>query len=295
MRAAAIRGAPWTHAGEYCSRDATAHRASRTSTPVATSRAVLAFAHRGGALPPRHRRPREHPGRLRARRRRSATATSRPTCTPPATACCWPSTTRSLDRVTDQRRAPSPSLAYDDLARGPDRRPRADPDAGRPARAVPRRPVQHRPQVRRRGRRPLADLVERTGAHDRVCVGSFSERRLRAFRRRVVAGRSPPSYGPIGVALGRFAAAAAGARRCSRGRGDALQVPHRPRALRRRHRGLRRPGARRRAARCTCGPSTTRPRCDELLDLGVDGLITDRTDVLRDVLRRARAVEGARR
>ena len=30
----------------------------------------------------------------------------------------------------------------------------------------------------------------------------------------------------------------------------------------------------------------------ELLDRGVDGLITDRTDILRDVLDRARPVEG---
>ncbi len=31
-----------------------------------------------------------------------------------------------------------------------------------------------------------------------------------------------------------------------------------------------------------------------LLDLGVDGLMTDRTDVLRDVLPSARTVDGSR-
>ena len=46
-----------------------------------TTGAVLAFAHRGGARHPDLRGPGEHPGGVRARRRRSATATSRPTST----------------------------------------------------------------------------------------------------------------------------------------------------------------------------------------------------------------------
>ena len=40
------------------------------------------------------------------------------------------------------------------------------------------------------------------------------------------------------------------------------------------------------AARCTCGRSTTRREMAELLDLGVDGLLSDRPDLLRDVLDR---------
>ncbi len=130
----------------------------------------------------------------------------------------------------------------------------------------------------------LADLVERTAAHDRVCVGSFSARRLRDFRRGV-SRRVATSYGPLGVALRRFAP-----RRLAdlllAGRGDALQVPH----------------------RMTHGPAVTvvnrafvrrahasgkhvhvwtvddPAEMHELLDLGVDGLMTDRTDILRDVL-----------
>ena len=47
---------------------------------------------------------------------------------------------------------------------------------------------------------PLADLVERTGAHDRVCVGSFSQRRLDAFRR-ASGGRVATSASPAEVAL----------------------------------------------------------------------------------------------
>ena len=65
-----------------------------------------------------------------------------------------------------------------------------------------------------------------------------------------------------------------------------------PRAAHRRHPLARTTRARRRRATCTCGPSTSRRRCDELLDLGVDGLITDRTDVLKEVLVEARTMEG---
>jgi glycerophosphoryl diester phosphodiesterase len=127
----------------------------------------------------------------------------------------------------------------------------------------------------------LVDLVERTGAHDRVCVGAFSERRLQAFRRSV----SRPvatSYGPVGVGLTRF-----GPRRLADrvlgSHGDALQVPAFTRGMR-----IVTPGLVARAH------AAGRPvhvwvvddpdEMHRLLDLGVDGLMTDRTDVLREVL-----------
>ncbi|HYO39323.1 MAG TPA: glycerophosphodiester phosphodiesterase family protein [Nocardioidaceae bacterium] len=130
---------------------------------------------------------------------------------------------------------------------------------------------------------PLAALVERTGSHDRVCVGAFSERRLAAFRR-LVSRPVATSYGPFGVGLSRYAPGRL-AHRLLAGRGEALQVPHR-------HRGLR----------IVTGGFVARAHAagrpvhvwvvddpDEmelLLDLGVDGLFTDRTDLLRDVLTR---------
>ena len=127
----------------------------------------------------------------------------------------------------------------------------------------------------------LADLVERTGAHDRVCVGAFSERRLRAFRR-LVSRPVATSYGPVGVGLTRYAPGLL-AGRVLAGGGDALQVPHRNRGLR-----ITTPDLVARAH------AAGRPvhvwvvdDPDEmavLLDMGVDGLFTDRTDVLRDVL-----------
>jgi glycerophosphoryl diester phosphodiesterase len=131
--------------------------------------------------------------------------------------------------------------------------------------------------------RPLADLVERTRAHDRVCVGAFSERRLAAFRR-LVTRPVATAYGPVGVTFARYAPGHL-AWRLLQGRGDALQVPHR-------HRGLRivTPGFVARAH------AAGRPvhvwvvddpqEMELLLDLGVDGLFTDRTDLLREVLTR---------
>jgi glycerophosphoryl diester phosphodiesterase len=127
----------------------------------------------------------------------------------------------------------------------------------------------------------LAELVERTGAHDRVCVGAFAERRLRAFRR-LVSRPVATSYGPVGVGLSRYAPGRL-AERLLAGRGDALQVPHR-------HRGLHIVTPRFVERAHAGGRPVHVWTVDEpeemhlLLDLGVDGLMTDRTDVLREVL-----------
>ncbi len=128
---------------------------------------------------------------------------------------------------------------------------------------------------------PLADLVQRTAAHDRVCVGSFSEARVAAFRRaldRPVA----TACAPRAVAGLRFAPTRRLARRLS-GHGNVLQVPHRRGPVRvvtaelvARAHAVRRPVH-----------VWTVDEPDEmhaLLDLGVDGLMTDRTDVLKRVL-----------
>jgi glycerophosphoryl diester phosphodiesterase len=128
---------------------------------------------------------------------------------------------------------------------------------------------------------PLADLVRRTNAHDRVCVGSFSASRLGAFRKlldRPVA----TVCGPPAVAGLRFAPTRAVAARL-RGPGVVLQVPHR-----------------RGRVTVVTGELVSRAHAlglpvhvwtvddpeemHQLLDLGVDGLMTDRTDLLREVL-----------
>jgi glycerophosphoryl diester phosphodiesterase len=129
--------------------------------------------------------------------------------------------------------------------------------------------------------RPLADLIRRTASHDRVCVGSFNDARMRQFRShmdRAVA----TACGPAAVVAARFAPRLATAT-LGRTAGDAYQVPHRRGRVRvvtesfvARAHALGRPVH----VWTVDDPDEMR----QLLDLGVDGLITDRTDVLRDVL-----------
>jgi glycerophosphoryl diester phosphodiesterase len=128
----------------------------------------------------------------------------------------------------------------------------------------------------------LATFVREHGLHDRVLVGSFSGRRLRRFRRLagpgVATSASPAEVAAYVVLPARLA------RLVTRGRPAGLQVPHRrgplvvasSRLVRRAH-----------AAGLHVHVWTVDDP-DEmraLLDRGVDGLMTDRTDILRDVLR----------
>lgn len=129
---------------------------------------------------------------------------------------------------------------------------------------------------------PLADLLERTAAHDRVCVGSFSLSRLRRFRR-LTRGRVATSAAPAEVAVFLASPLPRIARLVTRGRVAALQVPPR-------HGRLRIVDARlvRRAhaagAHVHVWTVDEPAEMERLIDLGVDGLITDRTDLLKDVL-----------
>ncbi len=133
---------------------------------------------------------------------------------------------------------------------------------------------------------PLVALINLLGAHDRVCVGSFSPGRMHTFRR-LTGGRVATAAVPSEVAAVRAAPSAAVVRRLVRapGRGGpaALQVPHRRGRLTVVTAGLVR---RAHAAGLHVHVWTVdeAEEMRELLDLGVDGLITDRTDVLRDVL-----------
>jgi len=128
----------------------------------------------------------------------------------------------------------------------------------------------------------LADLVASTNAYDRVCVGSFSERRMRRFRS-AVGPRVATAASPRDVGLFRLLPSHRTVGVLTRDRVAALQIPHRRGPLR-----IVTPGLVARAhARgmhvhvWTIDEST---EMHELLDLGVDGMMTDRTDLLRDVL-----------
>ena len=133
----------------------------------------------------------------------------------------------------------------------------------------------------------LVDLLDRTAAHDRVCVGSFSRRRIEAFRR-ATAGRVATASAPYEVAAMRFHLPTLGAR------GSVLQVPwrHKRRRITITDAALvRRAHAAGMHLHVWTGDEASQwvPIDDPeslhtLLDMGVDGVITDRTDVLKDVL-----------
>jgi len=129
----------------------------------------------------------------------------------------------------------------------------------------------------------LARFIEERDAWDRVLVGSFSGRRMNAFRRRT-RGRVATSAHPLEVAAFVLSPSARLARWLTRGRPVALQVPHRRGRLL-----VVSPGLVRRAH--AAGVQVHVWTIDDpiemnaLLDRGVDGIMTDRTDILRDVLR----------
>jgi glycerophosphoryl diester phosphodiesterase len=136
----------------------------------------------------------------------------------------------------------------------------------------------------------LVDLLDRTGAHERVCVGSFSSRSMLQFRR-LTGGRVATSASPREVALF-LAWSWPGVRRLVRRRRFAvLQLPRLfPRLTP--HVAPRLPlvtGSLVRRAHAAgvhihVWTVDEPAEMEQLLDLGVDGLITDRTDLLKQVL-----------
>ena len=136
--------------------------------------------------------------------------------------------------------------------------------------------------------KPLTTLLDRLAAWDRVCIGSFSDRRLRQVRA-LGRGRACTSMGPRAVAI---AGAAAAAGVVPRQGADCLQVPDRwhmvPVVT------ARLVSAAHRAGLPVHVWTINQERViHHLLDLGVDGLMTDRLALLHDVLA-ARAVSPSR-
>lgn len=125
---------------------------------------------------------------------------------------------------------------------------------------------------------PLWELLQRLDAVERAVVGSFSGRRLRRFRR-VAGGSVLTSAGPAAVVRVRAASVATTPRRVA----DALQVPERFGGLR-----VVTPAmvAKAKKADMVTHVWTVNESADmhRLLDWGVDGIITDRPDLLKEVM-----------
>ncbi|KOV90395.1 glycerophosphodiester phosphodiesterase [Streptomyces sp. NRRL WC-3723] len=128
--------------------------------------------------------------------------------------------------------------------------------------------------------RPLLELIERTDAWDRVCVGSFSEARvLRA--QRLAGPRLATSFGTRGVLSLRLRSwgLPAAVRRSA----VAAQVPEAQSGVPVvDHRFVR--AAHARGLQVHVWTINEPERMHRLLDLGVDGIMTDHIDTLRKVM-----------
>jgi glycerophosphoryl diester phosphodiesterase len=128
----------------------------------------------------------------------------------------------------------------------------------------------------------LADFIASRGLWDRVLVGAFSPRRIRRFRR-LTDGRVPTAAHPVEILAFRLLPSARLAERLVGVDFDAFQVPHRRGRLRVVTRGFVR-RAHAAGAQVHVWTVDEPAEMEELLDRGVDGLFTDRTDLLKEVL-----------
>lgn len=127
--------------------------------------------------------------------------------------------------------------------------------------------------------RPLADLVDRLDAGDRLIVGSFHDHRLLEFQE-LTRRKVPVSTGP---ALARLWVLASRVGRSGGGEAAALQLPTHMRGVRVVDEKL--VGAAHAAGlQVHVWTVNEENEMNRLLDIGVDGLITDRPDRLKDVL-----------
>ncbi|MCP3816978.1 glycerophosphodiester phosphodiesterase [Streptomyces sp. A3M-1-3] len=127
---------------------------------------------------------------------------------------------------------------------------------------------------------PLLDLIRRTGAWDRVCVGSFSESRV-ARAHRMAGPRLATSYGVrgvLGLRLRSYAIPAA-----LRSGAVAAQVPESQAGIRVVDRRFIET-AHAHGLQVHVWTVNEADRMAALLDLGVDGIMTDQIDLLRTVL-----------
>ncbi|MBW8820919.1 MAG: glycerophosphodiester phosphodiesterase, partial [Streptomyces sp.] len=127
---------------------------------------------------------------------------------------------------------------------------------------------------------PFLDLVERTGAWDRVCAGSFSEARVMRAQR-LAGPRLATSYGTRGVLNLRLRSW--GVPATLRRSAVAAQVPETQSGIQVvDHRFVR--AAHARGLQVHVWTINEPDRMHRLLDLGVDGIMTDHIDTLRKVM-----------
>jgi glycerophosphoryl diester phosphodiesterase len=185
-----------------------------------------------------------------------------------------------LDRVTDQRGAIA-ELTFDEVRRAMVAGREQVPTLAQLFDEFPE--ARFNIDLKSDGAVPaLAEFVAAREAWHRVLVGSFSRARLNEFRR-LTGGRVPTSAAPLEVVLFRFLPSGRLADRLTGRKVAALQVPHRRGRVTVASRGLvRRAHAAGRPVHVWTVDDPDEMR--QLLDRGVDGIFTDRTDLLKDVL-----------
>lgn len=129
---------------------------------------------------------------------------------------------------------------------------------------------------------PIAEAIEKTNSHDRVCLGSFSAARRRATAKLLSKPVALPAAQREVVAwlLGVWVGANP---ESSLGEVDALQIPWRRGKVP--ILGAKHIEAAHKAGReVHVWTVNDRAEMEYLLDLGVDGLVSDRADILKEVL-----------
>jgi glycerophosphoryl diester phosphodiesterase len=126
---------------------------------------------------------------------------------------------------------------------------------------------------------PLVAAVDRTGAQDRVCIGSFSDRTVRALRRRS-GGRICTWMGRLEILGLRLASLGVPVPRSVAG---CTQVPVRQGRLPLVDRRFL-DAARHRGVGVHVWTINERAEMERLLDLGVDAILSDRPTLLKEVL-----------
>lgn len=187
---------------------------------------------------------------------------------------------RALDRVTD-RRGRIPRLPYAEVRRARIGGTEPIPTLAEIFDAWP--DVRVNVDVKEAGAiAPLASLVRRMRLTDRVCVASFSPIRIRRARS-LLGPRVATALGPVGVAELRLLPVPRLRRLLLSGNVPAVQVPPRTGRL-----AVVTPGFVARAhdlgKHVHVWTVDDAAEMSRLLDLGVDGIMTDRIDTLRDVL-----------
>lgn len=126
---------------------------------------------------------------------------------------------------------------------------------------------------------PLIEVLERTAAVDRVCIGAFSDARLRTLRTRLGPGLCT-SMGPKEVARLRLDAISGRVHPTPTG---CVQIPESFRGVTVTNAAVVR-AAHRAGLQVHVWTVDDPAAMNRLLDLGVDGLMTDRPAVLKEVL-----------